>query len=114
VVVRSVGASQNTKLTHPVHDRRGIRRRRRARAAVLNELNADEQTRAADVANELVARLKSAKFSKQLAPDSQRVHLKFLVDRCTQRREPRRAGRGTSAERAEELHPVVEAVGNRT
>ena len=79
-------------------------------AVIAHELHADEEPGAAHVADEIVFSLKRPQLAEEMPADVERVRLQPVVDRRAKRREARGASRRAAAERAEELHPVVEAL----
>ena len=72
-----------------------------------------KQSRAAHVANDRESIGERAEPRPHALAHRERVRLQLLVAHDVEHRDPDRARHGVPAERAEELHPVVERVGDR-
>ena len=108
------GAEQNPFLAHPVDDVGRRVHRGLERDAILHQLDAEEQPRAANVPNQAVSLAKRAEPLEQPCANPAGVSLEIVALDDVEDGQADRARDRAAAEGAEELHPVVERGGNLT
>ncbi|HEY0990257.1 MAG TPA: hypothetical protein VGD80_24565 [Kofleriaceae bacterium] len=89
--MRPVGADQDAAIAHPVHDVARLGRGGCERRAIGHQLDAEEQPRAADIADQLAAGGEAAQPGQELGADPVRVDLQRLVAQHVEHREADRA-----------------------
>src|SRR4051812_27639595 len=99
-------------LAKAVYDVRSLLLGRLQGGAILDQLNADEQSRSSDVTDHRVFVLKPAQSIQHERADVQGPCLKVLLVDDAKDLAPYHASKRTPAERAEEFHPVCEGGGN--
>src|SRR6185369_14319884 len=111
--VESIRAQEHAAVSSTVDELGGGRPVGLASGAVADELDADEQAPAADVADRLVPRRELAEAAEEsLAGDPGALLEPFVLDDVEHRQADRR-GYGVAAERVEVLHAVGERIGDR-
>src|SRR6476620_1253563 len=108
--MRTIGPDLYAKLPHPQHYGGRLVGGGIASFAIPDELDAEEQPRATHVADRQVSGVQLSQSRQQMVPDPKRVRLKTLLPRHPEGGQARGASGGAAAERAEELHAVVEAL----
>ena len=108
VVMWSVCPCQNTQVSQPLHNVGSLFRSRGSRLRGLNEINSEEEPRAANISQNRIVFLQHLEIGNPLPANHQRVLLQFLLFENIKDSQARRAGDGISAKSTEELHSVVE------
>jgi len=112
VVVRAVGTGEDAAVSESIDDVGGLRGGGGARFAIGDEVDAEEETGAADVADEGMVGLQSAKRIEPARADFEGVFLKIFFTQDLEDREAGGTGDGIAAECAEKFHAVVEGSGD--
>src|SRR5437879_8850266 len=99
----SVRAGKNAAVAKSIDHIRCLQRRCLARFAVQHQIDPQEQSGTAHVADQCMASLQRSQTLGQMLADTQRMLLQILFFENIQHREPRGAGNRIAAERAEKL-----------
>src|ERR1035438_1152307 len=103
VVEGAVGREQHAKILHAIDQGRGFRGGRRLRGSGAHQFEAEEETEAANVTDDGVARGEFAQTGPQVIAGRERVLLQLFVANDIKDRQSHGAGNGAAAEGVEVL-----------
>ena len=109
--MRTVSPDENPLVAQTVDHVGRLARRRFERVAIAHELDADEQSRAAHIADERTPIDERSQLREEVGADLLRMRLHPFVFEHVEHGQSDGARDGVAAERAEVLHPVVERRG---
>ena len=112
VVMRAIGAGKDAALAKAVDDVGGLGGGGNMHRALIDEIEAQEKTGAADVAEQGVDGLQILELRDPARADLERILLKTFVSENVQNSEARSAGDRITAKSTEEFHAVAERGGD--
>ena len=114
IVQRPIRAQQHAAVTHCIDQLMGLLGCRLLRRAIVDQFNAKEKPLAADVANEFVLLLKRLESTEEHVAHQFGVGLKVFMSDDVKHGQSAGTGHGISTKGGEELHAIVECVGDRS
>jgi len=108
IVMGAIGAGKDATVVEAIDDVGGLLLGCCAGGAVGNEIDAEEKTGAAHVADERVVFLQFTEHGEPASADSQGVVLKIFVTQHVEDGESRGTGNRIATKSAEEFHAVIE------
>src|SRR5258708_13811000 len=110
--MRAVGAGENAAIAKPIDDVGGLERSGLARFTVEYQIDRQEKSGPAQIANQSIAGLQSLQALDEMRADAQGALLQLFFFKNIQNRKTSSAGDWIASKGAEKFHPIVKGIGD--